>query len=304
MAVLFMLIVIGYIAGKAKMLSSEGIKNLSRVVINISTPSTILYSVLSDTGDITGSKSLYFFLMILLLYVLIFAIALPIGRLLGTRESKDKLDPGNSNRGLYCFMLIFGNVGFMGFPISQAIFGVQSMYYASLVNIVFNMLAYSIGIILISGKSGNINLKLLLNATFFAAIISSVFIFTGLQMPAIITETVRLATGINTPCAMLVIGATLSQVSLKDVFFKWRLYPMAFVKMVFIPVIVWFIFKQFVTDELLLGVLVILSGMPVAAAAAMLSIEYGGDERIASGSVFLTTLLSVATVPLIVYLLL
>jgi len=55
---------------------------------------------------------------------------------------------------------------------------------------------------------------------------------------------------------------------------------------------------------MMLGILVVLSGMPTAAMAAMVAIEYGGNERIASGGVSMTTLLSGVTIPLVVYLLL
>ena len=310
MAVLFILIAAGYICGKIRMLTAEGVRVLSKVVINISTPSTILNSVLSDTGNITGGKTAYFVLLVLLAYALFFLIALPASRVLAASERLDmecgvlNSGSGNKNGGLYASMIVFGNVGFMGFPIALAIFGAQSAFYVALVNVIFNILSFSAGIVLISGKGGKINLRVLLNATLVASCISFIIVFTDFRAPSIITDTVRLAGGINTPCAMLVIGATLSQVPVKDVFTKWRLYPVALLKVIVAPVLTWIIFRQFVTDGMLLGVLTVLSGMPIAAAVAMISIEYGGDERIASSGVFLTTLLSGVTIPLIVYVLL
>ena len=309
MAVLFILIAVGYIVGKIKMLTPDGVKTLSKIVLNISTPSMILYSVLSDTGSITGSNTAYFMFMILLLYILFFLIAIPAGRVLGRLRPDEQCVPGSeqsgsANGGLYSFMIVFGNVGFMGFPVAHAIFGAESMFYVALVNVVFNILAYSVGIIMISEKGGKVNFKVLLNATFISSLISFTIVFTGFRAPLIITDTVRIASGLNTPCAMLVIGATLAQVPAKDVFTKWRLYPVAFLKMVVVPVITWLVFKQIVTDELLLGVLVVLSGMPIAAAVAMIAVEYGGDERVASSGVFLTTLISSVTIPLVVYVLL
>ena len=306
MAVLFILIALGYIVGKIKMLTPDGVKTLSKIVLNISTPSMILHSVLNDTDSITGSNTAYFMLMVLLLYILFFLIGIPAGRVLGRQRPDAQCVPGSeqsgtSNSGLYSFMIVFGNVGFMGFPVAYAIFGAESMFYVALVNVIFNILAYSVGIVMISEKGGNVNFRVLLNATFIASLISFTIVFTGFRAPFIITDTVRIASGLNTPCAMLVIGATLAQIPVKDVFTKWQLYPVAFLKMVVMPVVTWFVFKQIVTDELMLGVLVVLSGMPIAAAIAMISVEYGGDERTASSGVFLTTLLTAATIPLVVY---
>ena len=329
MAVLFILIAIGYIVGRIKMLTPDGTKALSRVVLNIGTPGMILHSVMSDTGSITGSNTAFFMFMILLAYLLYFIVGIPMGRALGSSEAHnqgsgtrgqemrvtgqgsgdensgaDGGTAGRSNSGLYGAMIVFGNVGFMGFPVAYAIFGAESMFYVALFNVAFNILTYSVGILMISGQGGKINLKLLINATFASALISFVLVFTDFEMPSVITEVVRLAGGINTPCAMFVIGATLAQISFKDVFSKWQLYPTTLIKMIVMPIVAWLLFKQFVADELMLGLLVVMSGMPIAAAVAMIPNEYGGDTRLASSGVFLTTLLSGVTIPLIAHLIL
>ena len=322
MAVLFILIAAGYVAGKIKMLTAEGVKTLSKVVINISTPCTIMNSVLSNTSSITGGKTASFMLIVLIAYLLYSIIALPAARILsinptergntktGRQElqysetsdrSPDTVNPEERNRGLYGAMIIFGNVGFMGFPITYAIFGDDSVFYVAIVNILFNMLVYTVGIIMISGDGRNVKPKVLLNATLVSSVISFIIVFTGISAPSVITETIKLAANINTPCAMLVIGATLAQISPKNVIANWRLYPITLLKMIIIPFITWLLFKQFITDPMLLGLLVVLSGMPVAAAVAMIPIEYGGDASTASSAVFLTTVLSTVTIPLIVY---
>ena len=339
MAVLFILIAVGYIAGKTKMLAREGVNTLSKIVLNISTPCMILNSVLGNTENIAGGNIAYFMLLVLLAYIIFFLIAIPVGRILGAApknsefgirnseldstqqdsrhfyENPDSSHPlttgysdlsvtGHSNSGLYASMIVFGNVGFMGFPVVNAIFGAESLFFAALLNVIFNLLLFSVGIILISGKRGVINYKLLLNATIIAAFISFFIVFTGFRAPKIIADAIGLVSGTTVPCAMLVIGSTLSQIPVREVFTKWQLYPAALLKMVVVPIIIWLVFKQFVTDKLMLGVLTVLSGMPVAAVVAIIPIEYGGDDRTASGSVFLTTLLSAVTIPLIVYLLL
>ena len=306
MAVLFILIAVGYFTGKIKMLATDGVNILSKVVLNISTPCMILNSVMGNTENIAGGKIAYFMLLVLLAYVIFFLIAIPAGRILGQvgRGNGSVVPKLQNNSGLYASMILFGNVGFMGFPVVNAIFGSESLFFAALLNVIFNLLLFSVGIILISGKKGAINYKLLLNATIIAAFISFIIVFTGFRAPTIISDAIALVSGTTVPCAMLVIGATLSQIPVREVFNKWQLYPAALLKMVAVPIVTWLVFKQFVTDELMLGVLTVLSGMPVAAVVAIIPIEYGGDDRTASGGVFLTTLLSAVTIPLIVYLLL
>ena len=322
LASLFILIAVGYFAGKIKMLTSDGVKTLSKIVLNVSTPCLVLGSVLGDTGSIMGSGTGYFLLLTLLAYVLFFIIAIPSARLLGLRNSEfgirnAELDSlmqdstqkselhnksGALNSGLYTALIVFGNVGFMGFPVAGAIFGSESLFYVALFNILFQLIVFSAGIIMISGKGAKLDFKVLLNPAFFCSIVAITVIFTGFQTPSLIAETISLVGGINTPCAMFIIGATLAQTPLKGIFVKWRLYPMAVLKLVAIPVVTWLIFSQFVTDEWLLGILVLLSSMPTAASVSMIAIEYGGDRHMASGGVFISTLLSGVTITLVVYL--
>jgi len=216
----------------------------------------------------------------------------------------------------------------MGFPVVISIFGVSSAYYVSLFNIPFNALVFSLGIFLISGKkeanessfseehagftdggvglaekrvSASFNPKLLLNPTLIVAVLAIPLALSGIRPPFVFTEAIRITGSITTPGAMLVIGSTLAFIPMKSVFAEWRIIPVTLLKLIIIPIVTWFILRQIITNELLLGVLVVISGMPTAAMASMLAIEYGGNEQTASAGVFLTTLLCGVTVPLIVY---
>jgi len=299
MAVLFVLLAVGFVIGKAKMLTLDGSRVLSKIVLNIATPCIILSSVLSGETGITAGETAYFLLMALLAYLIYLLISITASRVLGGDKKK---------HGLYSYMSSFGNVAFMGFPVIIAIYGdiygMSSAYYVALFNIPFMVLSFSLGIVLVSGKGGKFDFKLLINPSLIAALLAIPIAITGFKAPSIITEAVRITGGMTTPGAMLVIGSTLSRVSLKGIFSEWRLFPIALLKLAVMPIIVWLLLGQIVTDELMLGVLVILSGMPTAAMAAMYAIEYGGDERVASSGIFLTTLLSCVSIPLIVYFLL
>jgi predicted permease len=123
-------------------------------------------------------------------------------------------------------------------------------------------------------------------------------------VPAILKNTIDLVGGMTTPAAMLILGSTLACIPIKEVFSEIRIYFIAIVKLLIIPVVTWLILRLFVTDHLMLGVLVTLSAMPTATNATLLSMEYDGNEKLASKGVFLTTLLSVLTIPLLLIFLL
>jgi len=302
MAVLFIMMAVGFTLGKVRMLTPESNKTLTRIVLFVALPCTILSSVFENEISITVGDTVYFLLMTLLLFLIAFLISIPVIYILGGEKA---------NRGLLNFMAVFSNCGFMGFPVVIAIFGVSSAYYVALFNIPFNALVFSLGIYLISGnkKAGGgrsidgFNPKLLINPTLIVALLAIPIALFGLRPPLIITEAVRITGGITTPGGMLVIGATLAFVPVKTILAEWRIVPVTLLKLIIIPIITWLVLRQIITNELLLGVLVVISGMPTAAMSSMLAIEYKGNERIASSGVFLSTLLCGITVPLIVYLL-
>lgn len=294
MGILFLIIAIGYAANKFKILTPESNKLLSRVVVNIAMPCTILSSVLSGEVTASGSDAAFFILMAFAAYLLAFLISGPLPWIIRAKKS---------DNGLYRFMIVFANVGFMGFPVIQAIFGTGAVFYVTLFNIAFSLLCFSIGIIMVAGKGEKLNPRLFINPTMVVSVVTVILFYTKLQVPAVIADTAVLVGKMTTPSAMLIIGSTLAAIPFKQVFGDFRLYTLSVFKLIVVPLITWLALRWFISDPMTLGVLVTLAAMPTASNATMLSMEYGGNETLASKGIFITTLLSVATIPLLMSLL-
>ena len=295
MAVLFIILAVGYAANKFSILTAESNKLLSKLVVNIAMPCTILNSVLSGHVSSTGSDAALFMAVSFGAFALAFLLCVPLPRLL-------KAPKGDG--GMYRFMIAFGNVGFMGFPVIQAIFGPGAAFYVSLFNIAFSVLCFSVGLVMVSGGSGKISFRFFINPTMIVSILTVILFYARIQVPSVLTDTVGLISQMTTPSSMLVIGSTLAAIPFRGVFTEKRIYPVALIKLIIIPVLTWLIFRLFIHDPLMLGVLVMLAAMPTAANATMLSMVYGGNEELASKGIFLTTLFSIATIPLLILLLL
>jgi predicted permease len=313
MLVLFLVLVVGYAARKLKIMSDMTDRLLSKLVINIAVPCTIILAIVDGDADTPGGEGALFLLICFAVYAISLLLAF-LSPMIFRGRIKDS--------GLISFMMAFGNVAFMGFPVCQAVFGDASMFYVALFNIPFTLLVYSIGIVMVSGgQTGKavsprgdndgrgaavrpalrFDPRLLLNPSFISAVAALALFAFRLRLPGIVSGGVEIISRMTTPSAMLIIGSSLAPVSPKAVFAEWRLYFLALVKLVVIPVAVWFVMRRFVSDALPLGVLAVLAGMPAATSAPMLAYEYGGNTSLASGGVFLTTLLSVATIPLLTY---
>lgn len=295
MIILSIVMVIGYVANKKDILNEMVNKKISSLILNITSPALILSSVLNQDkkGDYTVLLLVVF--LGICLYIILPFIGIFIGKILKVEKEDEKL---------YQFMTIFANVGFMGFPVIESIYGTEAVFFAAIINLIFNVLCFSYGVYLISDNDKvSFDIKLLLNPGIVVSIFSIIIYITGVKFPFVIKETSAIVGEITVPLAMMLIGSSLAQIPIKDVFSEKRLYPYTFIKQIVIPIIIYFILKPFVINQMILGVIVILSAMPVGTIAIMFTNEYGGNVSLASKTIFITTISSVITIPTLVYIL-
>lgn len=296
MLVLLFLLAVGFVSNKAGIIDAAGTKSLSRIVLTISQSSMILSSVMSVEPTLNAMELLGIVGSSCVMYVILFLFSFLVRWILHVPKN---------DRGTYQFMAIFGNVGFMGFPIIASALGKEAVFYASLCNIPFNILTYSLGIYLISGDDDfKFDLKTLLNVPMIATLASVVIFSLKLSVPQPLVDGLSLLGEMVVPAAMLVIGSSLGGISIKEVLGDWRVYAFAPFRLIAAPVLVWAVLGLFVKNPMILSVLTILAATPVAANSTMLCMEYNGNETLASKGVFITTILSVGTIPLVLSILL
>lgn len=291
---LFLVIGLGYFLFKVKILDVELNKRLTTLLLTVTTPALILSSVLSTTEYLPYTDILFVFLVGILVY-----IALPILGWILVKIMRIPLP----QQGLYIFMTVFSNIGFMGFPVMKAIFGNDAVFYTAIFNMLFNLLVFSVGTGIMgygTGRKMKFNPKDLLSPGVVASLVALVIYMGKIQFPDVISSTVTMIGDITTPIAMLIIGSTLANIPLKEVFSELRIYPYTVIKQVIIPVLAYPILRLFIQDPLILGVTLIMISMPVANSAVLFATEYDGDVSLAAKAVFMTTLLSIVTIPFIV----
>ena len=294
MVQLFLVIGLGYFLFKVKILDVELNKRLTTLLLAVTTPALIISSVLSTTEYLPFTDILFVFLVGILVY-----IVLPILGWILVKIMRIPLP----QQGLYIFMTVFSNIGFMGFPVMKAIFGNDAVFYTALFNMLFNLLVFSVGTGIMgygTGRKMNFNPKDLLSPGVIASLVALVIYMAKIQFPNVISSTITMIGDITTPIAMLIIGSTLANIPLKEVFSELRIYPYTFIKQVIIPALAYPVLRLFIQDPLILGVTLIMISMPVANSAVLFATEYDGDVSLAAKAVFMTTLLSIVTIPLIV----
>ena len=296
MAELFLIILIGYIACKCGFFGKEARLHVTKLVLNVAIPGITLSSVLNQENLPGATELLGLFGVAFSSYLLLIAAAYLVPKLLHVKPEEE---------GIYRFMIAFANVGFIGYPVTQAIFGDRAVFYTSVFNLPFNVLAFSIGVAFIqksaakeNGSSGSgISWKSFLTPCLLSSLLAVVLAFFKVKAPAAIGNVCSMLGNITTPAALMVIGSSLAEMSVKDMFGNAKVYLAALFRLVLIPCAFFLLYRSFVTDSLLLGECVILSAMPVATNGAMLCLQYHADEKLMAQGTFITTLASMVTIP-------
>ena len=203
-------------------------------------------------------------------------------------------------------MLVFPNVGFMGIPVASAILGPDALFYVILFNLPFNLLVFTMGVwLLAQGRQEKPGLLLLLTPGFVASLIGLALFIAGYDIPFPVDTLLDWIGKTTTPLAMLMVGALLATLPLSRLAGDWRVALISLLRLIITPrprLCPARCHSSMTRSSS--GRVVLLIAIPVAANTVLLSEEYGVDATLASQGVFLSTLLSLASIPLLAYFLL
>lgn len=284
---------LGLYLGRKAIWNPDTCKKLSHVIIHYSGPALVLSSVTSMKG--TDPMSV---IVALLFGIGCYAVLPFIGWLFAKmlRVEKDLV-------GTYILTILFCNNSFMGFPVVQALFGEEAIFFTSIIHFGFNVMFYTVGLMLISkdvntdtGKS--MDFKTLINPGMVAAIIVVVVFFTGITLPEVVVAPFSFVGSLTMPMAMMVIGANMSQYKMGEIFGNKRIYAVSVARLIVIPLVIWFIMKLFIRDSYLIQVTTITFAMPVAALVAMGTAPYDKQGKVGAVAVAFTTICSLITIPI------
>jgi len=299
LGILFLLMLFGYILGKIKIITSVGIEAFSKFIVKVALPAIIISGMIIPLTSDKLYKAIHILILSVGTYILAYIVAIASAKLLVKNKSE---------RGIYSFAIVFSNAGFMGYPVLEALFGSEAIFYAAVYNITFNILLYTLGIKLLdTGENGKekFHLKRLINPGIIASIIGLVLFTTQLPLPQFVVGAIRSVGSLCTPLSMITIGAMLSALPLKKMLTRQKVYEFSFIRLAVLPVLTLVLLKYIfkIEDTWLISVPVIVAGMPVATNAAMMAQEYGNNPEIASQTILVSTLFSCITIPLLTYLL-
>lgn len=298
MITLFVIVVVGYAAGKMNYMGGEFDRKLSSLVINWTCPALILSSAM--TGDLPDRCYILPLLGIsAFTYVVLTAAAWGLSRVLTKRIE---------NRGILSFAMVFGNVGFMGYPVVASIFGQQAVFYAAVLNVVNTFAVFTIGTMMITGGQGadreRFSKKVLYSTPMLSAYLSMLIVALGIDnIPGYVSQPLTMIGNITVPAALLIIGSSMSQLPLRALLGTPVVYVTTLLRLCLLPVGVHFLCLALGFDPYVTSINTVVIAMPVATYGTILCLKYNRDTTLIAELTFITTLLSMITIPLLVLLL-
>ena len=283
---MFLMMAAGFGLVKAGKLTPEAVPQMTNLLLTVVLPCMLVDSLQIERTQALLDVMGYAFLLLAVLYVLYCLLTAPLFR----------RQPPATGKALR-FGVLYGNVGFMGLPLIQMVLGEQAMVYGVINLIVFNLFNWSQGVVLMGGRK-QISLKqAVLNPGILGIIAAMLLFFCGITLPSMVGNAVNFLGSMNTPLAMVIIGAQMAQADWQAIFRNRSILLACLLKLVAMPLLTALVLYPLHPEPDLYCTLVLLAGVPTASITAMFAQRYGQDVSTSAQLVTVSTLLSILTLP-------
>lgn len=296
MLMIFILGFMGYLLTRLGMFSEFAGRDLSMLVVNVCNPALMLMNVMDEGADVPPENLIIMAVVSLIVYAILVVLGLLIPRFIRV--------PGK-DRNFYNLMSLFGNTGFIGIPVVSAVLGPSGVVYVVIFNIYFALLVYTYGKFLICRCVGSNAVKFrirdLVNVGTISSVISIVIYLCHIHPPMVISESITYMGRTTTFICMVVIGINLAQMPLRKTFGNIHDYGFVLIRQFLVPILLGLVLKHFIQDEIVYGATLLMLAVPAGNLPLMMAKEAGADGEVLARGIVVTTVLSVVTIPLVVF---
>lgn len=286
---LFLIILVGVYAAKKRIITKEINKGLTNILLKITLPCLVVSSFIFDLSDELKDNIIRCFiyspLVLIISIVISYILLIPI-------KGEKKI--------IIQFANVFSNCGFIGFPIVFSIYGNEGVIYASIFNLFFTAFLWTYGVILFNGKMKREDIKkVLLNPAIVAVFIGLIIMIFGFDIPSVLSSTLDLVGNMTSPLSMIIVGVILGNAKIISYLKDKTIYYSAFLKLIIMPCILILISRLLKDTSLVIKILIIVTAMPAAAMTSILAESFDKESEYSAVIVFITTLFSVITFPIL-----
>lgn len=289
---MFILVGLGALCGKVKLIDKPTNGKLSSFVLEVVNPALIFMSYQQDFNS-QLLKGLG--LSVLLGFISYGAMII----LLKLIYRKDNSDQALTEQ----FAAIYSNCAFMGIPLINGLFGAEGVFYLTGYITVFNIMVWTHGVIFMGGKGTKTSIvKVFTSPAIIATAGGLAFFLLRIRLPEILSSAVNYVGNMNTPLAMLCAGVTIAETDIKSQIGNIGIYRAAVFRLIVCPLLFWVMFRWFDIPQTVFMVVMAAAGCPAAATGTMFALRYDKCPETAAVIFAVTTLLSAVTLPLVIML--
>lgn len=290
---LLVLLLVGFITKKVGIINDVVNKKLSEFLLMVTSPMLIFTSFLMDYEAEKLTNALY----VIGLGTVMFIISI-----IAAEKIFFKKQP-KAKRAVIKSAIVFSNCGFMGFPLVDSIFGQEGVFYASMYLVVFNIVMWTYGMMVFSGKA-NFNIKKMLTTPAMIAVYLGIPIFLfQINIPFPIKNAAQMIGNMTTPLAMIIIGAIIESANIKKALSDIQVYILSIMRLLIMPLIAYFLILFIDIPKIASDICIVVLAMPASVNAAVFAEKFEAEPLFASKVVTVSTLLSMLTIPIILRLL-
>lgn len=291
-------ILLGWGIAKIGFMKPDFESELSRLLLQVAMPCLTLSSALGDVELPSPGETF----MLMFIAALLYAVAIVVAFVLvgALRAERDV-------RGVYRFVVIFGNAGFIGFPVIESILGKQALFYAAVGLIPANLVMFTVGVMLFAGTDGGARalksnlLSCIKSPTLIASVAVLAISLTGFNDWGVLGDSISIVGNMNTPCALLLVGSSIAKYDARQMVTNWRAYVACAGRLVLVPIAGLVLVRLLLpgVNPLFITTLVLEMAMPVGSLGTLYCIRYNKDALPMMQGTFLSIVFSVITIPLI-----
>ena len=293
--VLGIVMLLGFIICKTGYVEAKAKDSISKLIVNLILPCLIISSVSKQEfkSEMLGEIFLVIVMSVFCIGTLFF---------IGVFTAK-LLNIPHATQSVHKLLMSLGNVIFIGYPIITSVYGEEGFFYAIMYWMINDLTLWTIGVLMFSqDKSENsYSIKKLANPNTISFLIATIMFIFGIKLPPVIHRAAEEVGALTTHLSMIFIGMALAAVNIKAAMKKWWIFLVAPIKLVIMPVVFIFIFKSFGIKEVVLGTIVLEAAMPAQTVLTILANEHKADYEYAAVGMFITTVLSLVTLPFVCY---
>jgi predicted permease len=292
LVVLVIIMGAGVVLAKREILNELFLEGLNKFLIRFTLPCMLLNSMMQEYSE----ELMHNTLILLGISIVSFALLILIVEIWGRFS---RMAPRRA--GMYQYMVVNGNTGFLGFPVMQALSGELGLFYSSMFCIPNTFVTFTYGLIAIArGSNERITLKkLLYNPPLIASLLGLCLFVCRVQLPYVLARPIEWIGDMTIPISLLIVGAWLSKCRIKELFYPVGIWVISLIRLVILPAVMTVVLYLLGAREMILLVPVVMFGTPVALLAETFAMEYHNDVFTVGKTVMLSNLLAVVSMPLL-----